>query len=207
LDLALARIKDNLGQLRGPIQRSAQQTLRRRIAGRVKVAHLRYALGAVLSLALVGIAVNALLLQRERHPAPLFGSSPPKPPSAASAPLPPPAPAFKPVAAEHAAPPAQPPAALPPARPAAAAQSASPVSDPIAELLAAETHDDASHLTLAAQTALAKLGYSVKPDGKEGAATEQALRDFEHAHGLPPATDITERLLKQLTQAVRPAEH
>ena len=206
MDLALARIRDNLGQLRGPIQRSAQQTLRRRIAGRVKVAHLRYALGAVLSLALVGIAVNALLLQRERHPAPLFGRSAPKP---AAVPAPVPAPPPKPVAAEHEAPPAQSPAALPPARPAETARTVPPAPDPIAELLAAEGHDDASasHLTLAAQTALAKLGYSVKPDGKEGAATEQALRDFEHAHGLPPATGITERLLKQLSQAARAAEH
>jgi hypothetical protein len=175
----------------------------------VKVAHLRYALGAVLSLALVGIAVNALLLQRERHPAPLFGRAAPKPPSAVSAPLPPPAPAPKPIAVEHEAPPAPSSAALPPARPAETTRTASPASDPIAELLAAQSHDDASasHLTLAAQTALAKLGYSVKADGKEGAATEQALRDFEHAHGLPPATEITERLVKQLTQAARAAEH
>jgi peptidoglycan hydrolase-like protein with peptidoglycan-binding domain len=62
-------------------------------------------------------------------------------------------------------------------------------------------------LTLAAQTALAKLGYSVKPDGKEGSATEQALREFERAHGLPPATEITERLVKQLTAAARTGGH
>jgi peptidoglycan hydrolase-like protein with peptidoglycan-binding domain len=54
---------------------------------------------------------------------------------------------------------------------------------------------------------LAKLGYPVKPDGKEGAATEQALRDFEHTHGLAPATEINERLVKQLTQAARAAGH
>jgi hypothetical protein len=88
LDLALARIKDNLGQLRGPIQRSTQDTLRRKIASRVKIAHLRYCLGAALAVALVGIAVNALLLQRERHPAPLFGSAAPKPQAAAPAPGP-----------------------------------------------------------------------------------------------------------------------
>ena len=35
------------------------------------------------------------------------------------------------------------------------------------------------------------------------AETEQALRDFEYAHGLPPATEITERLVKQLTAAAR----
>jgi peptidoglycan hydrolase-like protein with peptidoglycan-binding domain len=69
--------------------------------------------------------------------------------------------------------------------------------------LAGETHGDALRLTLAAQTALAKLGYPVKSDGKEGAATEQALRDFERTHGLPPATEISERLVKQLTLAAR----
>jgi hypothetical protein len=206
LELALARIKSNLGQLRGPVQRSAQETLRRGTAGRLNPAHLRYYLGAALSLALVGIAVNALLLQRERHPAPLFGVSPPNPPAAAPAPAlaPPP----KPVSAEHDASPAPSAAALPPARPPeAAAQSSPPASDPIAELLAGQTDSDASRLTLAAQTALAKLGYPVKPDGKEGAATEQALRDFEHTHGLAPATEINERLVKQLTQAARAAGH
>ena len=212
MELALARIKSNLGQLRGPVQRSAQETLRRGIAGRLNPAHLRYYLGAALSLALVGIAVNALLLQRERHPAPLFGVASPNPHSAAPAPASAPAPALapppKPVSAEHDAPPAQSSVALPPARPPeAAAQSSPPASDPIAELLAGQTDSDASRLTLAAQTALAKLGYPVKPDGKEGAATEQALRDFEHAHGLPPAIEINERLVKQLTQAARAAGH
>ena len=157
--------------------------------------------GAV-AVALVGIAVNALLLQRERHPAPLFGLAAPKPLSAAPAPAP--APASKARQRGKTALRQRPSsAALPPARPAEAAQSSPPASDPIAELLAGETHSDGSHLTLAAQTALAKLGYPVKPDGKEGAATEQALRDFEQAHGLPSATEITERLVKQLTAAVR----
>ena len=204
MDLALARIRDNVGQLRGPVQRSAQEALRRRIAGVVKVAHLRYYLGAALSVALIGIGVNALLLQRERHPAPLFGFAPPKPAAAAPAPAETPAPKR----AEDAAPPAQLSPIVPPARPADAAAGSAPVSDPIADLLAGETHSDAaSRLTLTAQTALAKLGYPVKPDGKEGAATEQALRDFEHAHGLPPATEITERLVKQLTLAARGGGH
>ena len=205
MDLALARIKNNLGQLRGPVQRSAHEALTRRIAGRVKLAHLRYYLGAALFAALVGIGVNALLLQRERHPAPLFGYAAPKLPSAAPVPAPPPP--QKPVSTEDNAPPAQSSAALPPARPAESAGSSSPASDPIAELLAGEPHGDASRLTLAAQIALAKLGYPVKPDGKEGSATGQALREFERAHGLPPATEITERLVKQLTAAARAGGH
>jgi hypothetical protein len=205
VDLALARLKNNLGQLRGPVQHSAHEALTRRIAGRVKLAHLRYYLGAALFAALVGIGVNALLLQRERHPAPLFGYAAPKLPSAAPAPAPPPP--QKPVSTEDNAPPAQSSAALPLARPAESAGTSSPASDPIAELLAGEPHGDASRLTLAAQTALAKLGYPVKPDGKEGSATGQALREFERAHGLPPATEITERLVKQLTAAARAAGH
>jgi Putative peptidoglycan binding domain len=198
VDLALARMKNNLGQLRGPVQRSAHETLTGRIVGRVKLAHLRYYLGAVLFAALVGIGVNALLLQRERHPAPLFGYAEPKPPSAAPAPPPP----QKPVSAEDIAPPAPPAAAPPPARSQASGSSSSG-SDPIAELLAGESHGDSSHLTLAAQTALAKLGYPVKSDGKVGAATEQALHEFERAHGLPSGTEITERLVKQLNAAAR----
>ena len=202
MDLALARIRDNVGQLRGPIQRSAQEALSRRIAGRVKIAHLQYYLGAALSLALIGIGVNALLLQRERHPAPLFGFAAPKLPAPAPAPVAP----QKPVSAEDSAPPAQSPEALPPARPAEAAGSPPSSSDPIANLLAGETQSD-SRLVLAAQTALAKLGYPLKPDGKEGAATQQALREFEHAHGLPPATEISERLVKQLANAARGGGH
>jgi peptidoglycan hydrolase-like protein with peptidoglycan-binding domain len=150
-------------------------------------------------LALIGVTVNALLLQRERHPAPLFGLAQPKSLSAAPAPVPAPPP--KPVTSENGATPIPPPAAPPPSRPADAAQSAPPASDPIAELLAGETHSDGSHLILAAQTALAKLGYPVKPDGKEGGATEQALREFEKAHGLPPGAEITERLVKRLNAA------
>ena len=205
MDLALARIKNNLGQLRGPVQRSAHEALTQRIAGRVKLAHLRYYFGAALFAALVGIGVNALLLQRERHPAPLFGYAAPKLPSATPAPAPPPP--QKPASTEDNAPPAPSSATLPPARPAESAGSSSSASDPIAELLAGEPHGDAPHLTLAAQTALAKLGYPVKPDGKEGSATEQALREFERAHGLPPATEITERLVKQLTAAARAGGH
>ncbi len=198
-------MKNNLGQLRGPVQRSAREALTRGIAGRVKLAHLRYYLGAALFAALVGIGVNALLLQRERHPAPLFGYAAPKVPSAAPAPAPPPP--QKLTSAEDNAPPAQPSVVLPPARAAESAGSSSSGSDPIAELLAGESHGDAPRLTLAAQTALAKLGYPVKPDGKEGSATEQALREFERAHGLLPATEITERLVKQLTAAARAGGH
>ena len=165
LGFSARTIRNNLGQLRGPVQRPASENLRGKLAGRVKVAHLQYYLGAALSVALVGIGVNALLLQRERHPAPLFGFTPPKP-TPAPEPAPSPSPPPKNVSAEEDVPPAQSAAALPPERPSAPVDGSASASDPIGDLLAGETHSDGSRLVLAAQTALAKLGYSVKADGK-----------------------------------------
>ena len=72
-----------------------------------------------MSVALIGIGVNALLLQRERHPAPLFGLAAPQLPSAAPAPAP--VPSQKLISTEDSAPPAQLSPAVPPARPADAA--------------------------------------------------------------------------------------
>ena len=205
--LALSRIRPGSDPLRGPLQGSAGRTLQRGLTGGLKAERLRLYLGAGLAIGLVGIGVNALLFQHEHRPAPLFGSvltplSPPSRPPAA----PPPAVA-KPASAERegSATQSQPPAALPPARPADAADaSSSAPSDPITDLLRGESHPDGAHLILAAQTALAKLGYPVKPDGNDGLATQQALRDFERTHGMPLSTEITPRLVKQLTVAARP---
>ena len=98
-----------------------------------------------------------------------------------------------------------PPAPTAPVRTGAAAAGAGRTPDEIGAWLRNEPQGDDAHLVLTAQNALIKLGYSVKADGNEGAATHQALRDFEHAHGLPPATEITPRLVKQLTAAARNA--
>ena len=59
-----------------------------------------------------------------------------------------------------------------------------------------------SRLTLAAQNALLKLGYVVKPNGVAGPDTLSALRDLEKSHGLPASTEITARLVKTLTSAL-----
>jgi Putative peptidoglycan binding domain len=202
LALALSRIRPGSDPLRGPVQRSPGKTLRQSLAGRLKVEHLRLYLGAGLAIGLVGIGVNALLFQHERHPAPLFGSPLQPAPSATRAPAASPAP--RPASAEREASAAPSSAALPPARPGDTADgSSSGPSDPITDLLRGEARVDGAHLIMAAQTALAKLGYPVKPDGNDGLATQQALRDFERIHGLPPSTEITPRLLKQLTLAAR----
>ena len=204
--LALSRFRPGSLPLRGPAQ---GKTLRQSLAGRLKAEHLRLYLGSGLAIALVGIGVNALLFQHERHPAPLFGSTPPAASSApanraSGAPL-----GAKSATAEReasAAPPAAAPspAALPPARPAESPEgSASSPTDPITDLLRGEPPADGGHMILAAQTALARLGYPVKPDGNDGPATRQALRDFERIHGMPASTEVTPRLLKQLTSAAR----
>ena len=204
--LVLSRVRTSSVPLRGPLERSPGRTLRLKLAGGLKAGHLRFYLGAGLAICLVGIGVNALLFQHERHPAPLFGSPPSPAPSASRAPAAPPAP--KPASAERDALAAQSSAALPPTRPTNAADgSSSAPSDPITDLLRGEVRLDGAHLILAAQTALAKLGYPVKPDGNDGVATQQALQDFERAHGLPLSTEITPRLVRQLTLAARPGGH
>jgi hypothetical protein len=206
LTLALSRIRPGSVPLRGPVQPSPGATPWRRLARLPKAEHLRLYLGAGLAIVLVGISVNALLFQHERHPAPLFGSPAPPPPASSAARPPAASSAPRPMSAEREASAAPGPAALPPARPADAADaSSSAPSDPITDLLRGEARGDEAHLIVAAQTALAKLGYPVKPDGNDGLATQQALHDYERTHGLPSSTEITPRLVKQLIAAARAA--
>jgi hypothetical protein len=155
--------------------------------------------GATLAAVLTGIVLNALLMQKERRPAPSFAESRP----AAAAVEPPARPAPAPAIVESA-----PIVAQPPARPIGlgAVGDAVPVppprsSDPIRDLLRGGDAKDGTHLTMAAQTALIKLGFALKADGVEGASTEQAIAQFERAHGLAASSEITPRLVKQLSAA------
>ncbi len=197
---ALARIRND-SILSRPVKKAVRGGgALRRAAARALALPPRLYIGAILSALLAGIGVNALVLQRERHPAPLFQPAPAKkvaaPAPVAPAPMPPPAPT---VAHEAAAAPV-------PAAPIPAAPSGGQRSDPIGDLLRGESPPaDDSHLVVAAQTALAKLGYPVKADGAQGGATDQALREFERGHGLPISTEITAHLVRQLTAAVRAA--
>jgi hypothetical protein len=157
-----------------------------------------------LSALLVGIGINALVLQPERHPAPFFAP--------ASAPIQP-TPAVLPTEASRLA--SMPregstaaAAPVPPSHrpePEGGGMSSPRTSDPIAELLRGGMRLEDPRLILAAQNALAKLGYGVKADGRAGAATQQALRDFERAQGLPLATEITPRIVDKLTAAAHAA--
>jgi hypothetical protein len=155
--------------------------------------------GAALTAAFVGVAVNALLLQHERHPAPFFAPPPARHAAATAAP----SPSGASDAAQAASPPPPPP--VPPNRPSdlSANDPAAAARTPLTldDLLRAEPRSEPQRLTLAAQNALIKLGYPLKADGVVGPALQQAVREFERARGLPASAEITPRLVKQLTLA------
>jgi hypothetical protein len=201
LSEVLARIRNDSVLSRPAGASKSGRGVARTLAQRLRALPARFYVAAALSALPVGIAVNALVLQSKRHPAPFFAPSPARisPTPSNSIPVPP---APPPDAAREASPPALV-APQPPARPAAAAGTAARATDEIGNWLRDEAPADDAHLVLAAQTALVKLGYAVKADGNEGAATHQALRDFERAHGLPVTTDITPRLVKLLETAAR----
>jgi hypothetical protein len=197
----LARIRSDSILSRSAGASKSGRSLARILVQRMKALRPRTYIAAALSALLVGIGVNALVLQSHRHPAPLFAPSPPRvtPPPAPANPVP------APPAASSAETSTPIPAPPPPPKPAGAAASPPRAPDQIGNLLRSEVQTEDTRLVVAAQTALVKLGYAVKADGAEGAATQQALRDFERAHGLPLSTEITPRLVKQLNAAARNA--
>jgi peptidoglycan hydrolase-like protein with peptidoglycan-binding domain len=147
--------------------------------------------GAALVALMIGIVVNAVALQHGRRveltpePAAL---APVKP--AALAAVKPVAPAPAPVAAPT---PPQP-------SPATAATRAERNEDPIAAFLR-QNGPDKRKLTLAAQTALGKLGYTVRATGALDAETKSALSEFEKKHKLPVTAEITPKLVKTISAA------
>jgi peptidoglycan hydrolase-like protein with peptidoglycan-binding domain len=156
--------------------------------------------GATLAAVLTGIVVNALLMQKERHSAPFFAA--PRPSAVAAEP---PARPATPVVESAPA------AAVPPARPVDLGAASDPVpvpppraGDSIRDFLRGDAKD-VGHLTVAAQNALIKLGFTIKADGVEGASTEQAIQQFERTHGLTASSEITPKLVKQLSSAANAA--
>lgn len=168
--------------------------------------------GAALFALLGAIAVNAMFLQRQRHPAPLFGATfkidPPQPPPrpdridallsdklprgalskvgpAPDSALTPPASAAAPASAQAADAPA-----APVARPAPAKRS----RDVIGALIAGNGVPPApapSKTVILAQRALQRLGLVVKPDGEFGEATRKALEIFQQDNHLPVNGQLT----------------
>jgi hypothetical protein len=207
-------------------RKSRAAATKRKSASRGKKGRPRYlnyaAVGLSASL-VVGIMINALALQHSRHPAPLFGKAIPLGASASVAAVTPPAVPATPKPAEQVR--AEPdPAPAPLTMPApvqrphhAAADNATSPSKPkpddaIAKLLKVSTMSATSDRTptkiqekenpktiMAAQHALMKLGFVVKPNGTFGPATKAALESFERDQHLPVKGEMSRKILKQLS--------
>lgn len=205
---ALARVRNEVLSRRVDLRR-AGGTLARNFRPRFSLTGRGYALIG-LSALVAGIAVNALVLQRGRHPAPLFSSGAPGPaPAPVTIRLQTPQPAPRPVEASPAQGVAEVPAAvdsapIPPPGP--GHPSASGKHDPIGDLLHQEKTAEDTHLLQLARNALVKLGYPVKGEASD-AAVRDAIREFERAHGLPPSSEVTPRLVKRLNDAAKSAAH
>jgi len=171
--------------------------------------------GTLLVGLVIAICINALVLQQSRHPAPLFRKSialpllPSQPPedrqaataaatAAASA-----RPASDPIsqllqssAAQSVSDPGK--AGL--SRRTGAKDGAKP-SDPISQLLKSQAAEstEQSRTVLAAQRALVKLGFVLKPDGLVGGATRQAIEQFERDRGLPEHGELSPKILHELS--------
>jgi hypothetical protein len=179
---------------------------------------------SALVLMLGAIVVNAMFMQKQKHPAPLFGATfQIEPPRQAAQPAPRPgtieallsekispsplapvgpAPAGAltppPVAATVAAPA---PAAAPTAR--AEAAPAKKNHDAIGALIsaapAAAPPVAPSRTVMSAQRALQKLGMVVNPDGRLDATTRKALEIFQHDNHLPANGELTAKTRMMLS--------
>lgn len=140
--------------------------------------------GAALAAMMIGIIVNAVALQHGKRLdlGPIAAVTSPAPaPAATAAPAP----------------------VAPAPRPSTLAMAHTPKSgDAIADFLSTQGSDK-HQLTLSAQKALAKLGFSVKPTGALDAATRNALSEFQKSRHLPASTDITAKLVKTLHSAAK----
>jgi hypothetical protein len=139
--------------------------------------------GAGLAAMMIGIVVNAVALQHGRRldlgPVPAAVALVRPAPSVLSAPVPEP-PRPSPMAVASANPPKS--------------------EDAIANFLHAQTADK-RRLTLAAQGALAQLGFAVKATGALDPPTRAALASFEKSHHLPAWTEINAKLVRALRAA------
>lgn len=144
--------------------------------------------GAALGAMMIGIVVNAVALQHGRRV--VAPSLDPTPTAAVRPPV---------VAAAPAVARPEPPRPSPSPVTVALART-SKSGDAIADFLRNQGADK-RRLTLAAQGALAKLGFGVKATGALDADTRDALAEFEKSHRLPASSEITAKLVKSLTTA------
>ena len=147
----------------------------------------------------VAIMVNALLLQKGHHPAPLFGKSIALGPS--PVPKAPPAERVTPVVAPEAE--ITPPSLAPVAQGRTAlAEAPASSDDAIGALIQGHTPSTAAKgenkTVLGAQKALAKLGFALKPSGTLGPQTRKAIEAFERDRHLPVKGELSHRVVKIL---------
>ncbi len=174
---------------------------------------LGFVASALCVAALGGIAINALTLQKTRHPAPLFGHVVPERAAHAREPaaelaVAPPAPAPRPqLAPEEDGQPAtaapHPHQAPPPVQAATPAEAEAKPHDAISQLLLGNgaeppSASGPSKTVLAAQKALVKLGFVLKADGVMGATTKQAIERYERDHGRVSHGELTPAVLRRL---------
>jgi hypothetical protein len=195
--LARAHHDSTLSRPARRLERGRNMSLPRAFLRRLLTRPARTIAGATLAAVMTGVIINALALQKSHR------GAPPAAPLAAPA-------------AGLGAPPAQPATTsgesapivvAPPSRPAdhgGVAETSGGRTDPIRDLIRTESGPkdvEAKHLTLAAQTALIKLGFAIKADGLAGASTQQAILQYERTHGYIPLGEITPKLVKELSAA------
>lgn len=165
---------------------------------------------SLLLTALASVAINALYLQPVHHPAPVFevpANAMPQDTQPEPAPAQVPVPVARSTAFSTAVQPMDDRAlpatgfSEPPSTPSAATGAQKP--DMIADLItsSASKPPAPSPTVLNAQRALAKLGYSIRPDGINGGSTRQAVERFERDNRLPVKGDLTPKIRRELSIA------
>jgi hypothetical protein len=180
------------------------QPLRRRLFGGKLSAKALLFLGFAAVVA-IGVPFNALFLQDGRHPAPIFqkaasllSSAPAPQPSQRVAPQ---GDAAKP---QHAAQITKNEPASSEITKVESAKSSEKNHDAIGRLLEggskqASSAGDKNKTVLAAQRALAKLGFALHQDGVFGGTTRQAIEKFERANGMPVTGELSPKIRRLLS--------
>ena len=166
----------------------------------------RYGAIGMSAAVVVGILVNALLMQKGHHPAPLFGKGLALASTAVA--QVPPAPASStanmtsPFAAAEVPAPIE--AAITARAPAPRAATDAASGDPIARLLdgSAPTSPTekgfGARTVLGVQKALMRLGFAVKANGTFGPTTKKAIEAFEKDRHLPVKGELSRKIVKVL---------
>ena len=208
---ALARVKND----RGIELRSRSASLLKPAVSKITSLPARAYAGIVISALIAGIMLNALVLQRGRHPAPLFLEDP-----ASKAKLMPSRDMSR-STTTVAEPPVRPLVVVPPstnlpngnlalpskpARMEPAKSDNRNSSDPIGDFLHQEKVEETARLTRTARDALLKLGYPLKHDSSD-ATVREAVRNFERSRGRTDNGEMTPRVVKRIAEAARSNRH